>query len=69
MSQAQERRRAETWEAQHKKTHEESIKALEEMKMRMDAMDPSSAEHASLKANYEVAYNAAKDFFMKFHET
>lgn len=69
MSQAQERRRAEAWETQHKASHEESIKKLQEMKKCLDKLDTASAEYTELKSQYDTAYAAAEDFFMRYYES
>lgn len=65
MSQAQERRRAEAWETQHKESHEDSMKRLREMKARLDVLE---AEYMELKAEYEKQFKAAEEFFLKYYE-
>ncbi|MGR0116418.1 hypothetical protein [Ralstonia pseudosolanacearum] len=69
MSQAQERRRAEAWETQHKESHEKSIRELQEIQTRLKALDQSSLEYAKLKAEYDEKRQAAEEFFMKYYES
>lgn len=69
MSQAQERRRAEAWETHHKESYENSIRKLQEMQTRLEALDQSSPEYAALKFKYDEQRQAAKDFFIKYYES
>ena len=69
MSHAQERRRAEMWEAVHKEYHEKSIDELQKIKAKLDAMDQSTQEYIALKKDYDSKYETAESFFMKFYES
>lgn len=69
MSQAQERRRAEVWESQHKESHERSISELRELKKQIDSMNQSSDAYKALKATYDSQYAAAEAFFVKYYES
>jgi hypothetical protein len=68
MSDAQEKRRAESWESQHKEGHEKEMAELREMKKQLDSMDPASDEYEALKAKYQDRYSAAEAFFMRYYE-
>lgn len=69
MSQAREGRRAETWESQHKGSHEKTVGELQEMKKQLDSMESTSDEYKALKTTYDARYKAAEDFFVKYYES
>lgn len=69
MSEAQERRRAESWEAHGKQSHERSIARLQEMKAQLDRMNPESDEYKVLKATYDDDNASAEAYFVKYYES
>lgn len=57
------------WKEVHKNEHEKSIAELNLLKIKLDGLDRNSKEYKELKVEYDIKYQSAEDFFMKFQES